>query len=324
MGVHMRGVLLSLVAALDVLGAPFTFLAARWLWLLRRIGVQRLPVSRRVLFGAGVFPIRDHYYEPLFHPRHLRLPLDQPRALPGLDLDVPGQLILLETLRYGDELLEFPLVPHAAGEFGYLNRSFGPGDAEILYAMLRHFRPRRMIEIGSGNSTLLAAAALRRNRAESPGEACEHVCVEPYEMPWLERAGVKVLRQRVEDVGLDMFRALDRNDVLFIDSSHVIRPQGDVLTEFLTILPSLRPGVIVHVHDIYTPRDYPDRRLRDEVRFWNEQSLLEAFLSGNHEFHVLLALNHLWHDHRDALDAACPVLAKLPGHEPASFWMMRG
>ena len=320
----MRGLLLSLVAVLDALGAPLTFLAAHWLRLLRRIGVQRLPVSKRVLFGAGVFPVRDHYYEPLFHPRHLRLPLDWPRVLPGLDLEVPRQLALLETFRYGDELLAFPLEPRAAGEFGFLNRSFGPGDAEILYAVLRHFRPRRMIEIGSGNSTLMAAAALRRNGVESPEHACEHVCVEPYEMPWLERAGVKVLRRRVEDVGLDMFRALEADDVLFIDSSHVIRPQSDVLTEFLAILPSLRPGVIVHVHDIYTPRDYPDRRLRAEVRFWNEQYLLEAFLSGNRDFRLLLTLNHLWHDHRDRLAAACPVLAKLPEHEPAAFWMMRG
>lgn len=319
----MRGVLTFAVRVADLLGAPITFLAAHWVRLLRRIGLRWLPVSRAVFNAVGVMPIRDHYYEPLFHPRHLRAPLDQPRRLPGIDLDVPRQLALLESLRYQEELLAFPVHPPAPGEFGYLNRSFGPGDAEILYAMIRHLKPRRIVEIGSGNSTLIAAAAVRRNLVDAPGTTCEHVCVEPYEMPWLERTGVQVLRRRVEEVGLERFRALEADDLLFIDSSHVIRPQSDVLTEFLEILPSLRPGVVVHVHDIYTPRDYPDERLRHEVRFWNEQYLLEAMLSGNRDFRVLLALHHLWSEHRDRLVACCPMLGRLPGNVPASFWMVR-
>lgn len=319
----VRRLLEGLVRILELVAAPVTLLAGLWMKLLRRTGVQRLPVSKAVLQSVGVFPLRDHYYEPLFVPRHLRAPLDRPRALPGLDLDLEGQLALLESFHYNDELSDFPLQPRDPLEFGYLNRSFGPGDAEILYSMIRHFRPRRLIEIGSGNSTLMIANAIRRNRADAPGYACEHVCIEPYEMPWLERLGVRVMRRRVEDLGLDLFRALEANDVLFIDSSHVIRPQGDVLCEFLEILPVLSPGVLVQVHDIYTPRDYPPRRLLQEVRFWNEQYLLEAFLSGNRQFRVLAALNFLWRDHRDRLLACCPVLAKLPDQEPGSFWMAR-
>jgi predicted O-methyltransferase YrrM len=319
----MRRLLLWLVRVADVLGAPVTFLAALWMKVIRGAGIQRLPVSRQILFRVGVFPIRDHYYEPSFHPRNLRQPLDRPRSLPGLDLNVTEQLALLEAFHYNDELLEFPLHPRSSREFSYLNRSFGPGDAEILYSIIRHFKPQRIVEIGSGNSTLMAANAIRRNRSEVPGHACEHVCIEPYEMPWLERIGVKVIRRRVEDLGLDLFGALQANDVLFIDSSHVIRPQGDVLTEYLEILPTLKPGVLVHVHDIFTPRDYPAQRLRAEVRFWNEQYLLEAFLCRNRDFRVLSALNHLWHDHPDRLLAKCPVLAQLPDQDPGSFWMLR-
>ena len=319
----MKGLLTALVRVVDVLAAPFTWLAATWMKAVRRIGVQRLPVSKQILFAVGVFPVRDHYYEPVFHPRHLRASLKVPRDLPGLDLDLAGQLALLERFHYQEELLTFPMRARDPLEFGYLNRSFGAGDAEYLYSAIRHFRPRRIVEIGSGNSTLMAASAVRRNAGEAQGGACEHTCIEPYEMAWLERLGVRVLRQRVEEVGLEVFRALDENDLLFIDSSHVVRPQGDVLFEFLEILPILKPGVLIHVHDIYTPRDYPSRRLRDEVRFWNEQYLLEAMLSGSRGFRVIGALNFLKHDHPDRLMAKCPILAQMPDEEPGSFWMVK-
>ena len=99
-------------------------------------------------------------------------------------------------------------------------------------------------------------------------------------MGWLnDVSGIEVLRQRVEQMDKQLFLELEENDILFIDSSHMIRPQGDVLCEYLEILPTLRPGVLVHIHDIFTPRDYPDEWLIDEVKLWNEQYLLEAFLS---------------------------------------------
>lgn len=317
-----RRLLESLVRVMDVLGAPFTYVSGQWMLLLRSAGVQRLPVSRAVFAAVGVFPIRDHYYEPVFHPRHLRVPLDQPRRLPGIDLDVAGQQELLARFHWQDELRAFPQHTRDPRQFAWRNRSFGAGDGEILYSMIRHFRPRRIVEIGSGNSTLIARAAVLRNGTEDPIRTCEHVCIEPYEMPWLEQTGVRVLRERVEDSALERFLALEANDILFIDSSHMVRPQGDVLKEFLEILPVLAPGVLVHVHDIYTPRDYPAKRLRDEVRFWNEQYLLEALLSGSSRLRVLAALNFLHRDHPETLRACCPVLAAHPDADPASFWMV--
>ncbi len=157
-----------------------------------------------------------------------------------------------------------------------------------------------MVEVGSGNSTLIAAEAIRKNRAEDAAHACQHVCVEPYEMPWLEDRGVEVVRQRVESLDPSFFSLLEAGDILFIDSSHVIRPEGDVLYLVQSILPVLNKGVYVHVHDIFTPYHYPPRWLFEKVLFWNEQYVLESFLAMNSGFSVVAALYDL---HRSAFDA---------------------
>src|SRR5207253_2446442 len=166
-----------------------------------------------------------------------------------------GQIALLDSLRFTSELEDLTAPRTAELQFRLGNGSFESGDAEFLYQMIRLKKPRRFFEIGSGNSTLIARQAIRRNQQEDPHYDCKHLCIEPFEAPWLEAAGIPVLRQRVEEVELQLFSELAENDFLFIDSSHVIRPQGDVLTEYLQILPTLRTGVIVHVHDIFSPRD---------------------------------------------------------------------
>ena len=118
-----------------------------------------------------------------------------------------------------------------------------------------------------------------------------------------------------------LFQQLSENDILFIDSSHVIRPQGDVLYEFLELLPLLPPGVIVHIHDIFTPRDYPQDWVTGAVILWNEQYLLEAFLTQNPHWEIVGALNHLKHHHFGAFKAACPAIS--PEVEPGSFYIRR-
>lgn len=302
----------------DLLMAPAVYPAAALLKLVRTAGVERLPLCRRVLRQVGVFPVRNHYYEPLFDDRELREPLDRPRPLPGIEWEDEAQLELLERLRFADELES---LASREGELSFRvdNPNFAPGDAEFWYGLVRVKKPRRIFEIGSGNSTLLAIEAVRRNAEESPGYRCQHVCIEPYEMPWLERSGVTVVRRRVEEVERGFFAELEAGDILFIDSSHVIRPQGDVLFEYLELLPTLKPGVIVHVHDIFSPRDYPREWLIDAVRLWNEQYLLEAFLTGNRQWRILAALNHLRHGHFDRLKAAAPFLT--PECEPGSFYI---
>ena len=311
-----------LVRLLDVLGAPLLAVSLLVGRLYRSVGSQRTPVARWLYDRIGVMPVRDHYYEPLVAPRrHISRPLTEPRDLPGVDMRIDAQLELVARLRYADELTAIPRSPNdGLGPF-YDNGFFGPGDAEILHGLVRHLRPRMFVEVGSGHSTRFVRNALVLNRRDDPDSGCDHVCIEPYENPWLEQLGARVIRQRVEDVPIEVFTSLDRGDVLFIDSSHVARPQGDVTYLFQQVVPRLASGVVVHVHDVFTPRDYPDENVFLRRLMWTEQYLVEALLTHTSRLRVLLALNHLHHDHRDALAAACPVLARVPACEPGSFWL---
>lgn len=287
----------------------------------RRIGAARLPWSKGCLLRVGVFPIRDHYYEPMFDPRHLRHALEDERQLPGISWNEAEQVSLLEQMNFAAEIQGQWDRPCLPPQFYIHNGGFEAGDAEYWYSVIRHFKPVRIIEIGSGNSTLVARQAIARNQVENPAYRCDHVCVEPYEMPWLESTGVRVLRSRVESLELSFFDVLGENDILFIDSSHVIRPQGDVLTEILQILPRLAPGVVVHVHDIFSPRDYSSSAIIDEVSFWNEQYLLEAFLTHNRDWKVIGALNYLQHHHHALLKKCAPYMTA--DSEPGSFYIRR-
>jgi predicted O-methyltransferase YrrM len=317
----MRKLLKAILPFADLAAAPLVFPAALLLKAIRRAGVESMPWCRRVLGRVGVLPVRDHYHEPYFDARMQRRPLDQERALPGIDWNEEGQLELLKALGSGDELAGLDGAEIAGRRFSFGNGQFESGDAEIWYGLIRLKRPARVIEIGSGFSTLIALLALRRNTREDSRYRCRHVCVEPYQAPWLEGAGVTVVRKRVEELDKSMFAELGRGDILFIDSSHVIRPQGDVLFEYLELLPSLKPGVLVHVHDIFSPRDYPKEWVLDQARLWNEQYLLEAFLTGNRGWRVAAALNFLHHRHYERLRERCPYLT--PDREPGSLYLER-
>ena len=269
----------------------------------------------------GVFPIRDHYYEPQFDNRNPDPDFSHDRDLPGIDWNVKGQLRNLKNLTFAQELADTPRERPDSLEFYLNNGMFESGDAEYWYQMIRSLKPRRIYEAGCGNSTLMAIKAINRNRDQDPNYECEHICIEPYEVPWLEDTGVSVIRKKIEEVELSFFAQLEENDILFIDSSHMIRPQGDVLFEYLELLPSLNIGVMVHIHDIFSPRNYLREWLQDEVRLWNEQYLLEAFLSHNSSWQVIGALNFLHHNHHQELKSVAPFLS--PDREPGSFYIQK-
>lgn len=309
---------------LDIVFSPFTFLASLLLFFIRKMRIVNMPVSKWIFKKVGVFPITNHYYEPLFDDRQLKLPLDRDRFLPGINWNDQAQLNLLASFQFQEELAAIPYKKENEDfSFYYDNPSFRPGDAEYLYCVVRQFMPSRIIEIGSGYSTLMVQKAISANRLRNPEYHPEHICIEPYEMPWLEKAGVRVIRQLVENVQPEIFKSLGGNDILFIDSSHMVRPQGDVLFEFLEILPTLQKGVIIHVHDIYSPKDYPGKLLVDDVMFWNEQYILEAFLSCNPEFEIIGALNYLKSHYPGEMYTKLPVLGKMQDQVPGSFWMRK-
>jgi predicted O-methyltransferase YrrM len=316
-----RSFLRRLLPLVDALLVVPTALAAGLLLGVRRVGIRRLPATRQTLLRVGVFQLRQHYYDPQFDHRTPLRPFSAERPLPGIDWNGKEQLHQLEALTFAAELADLPRQPTGTLDFHLDNDAFVAGDAEYWYQLLRATKPRRIFEIGSGHSTRMAIRALARNRAEDPEYSCRHVCIEPYEMPWLEQAGVEVVRSKVETLDVAFFSELEAGDILFIDSSHIIRPQGDVLFEYLELLPTLRPGVIVHVHDIFSPRNYLESWLVEGVKFWNEQYLLEAFLTHNSDWKIIGALNWLHHNHSDALKEVAPHLT--PKGEPGSFYLRK-
>lgn len=212
----------------DILFLPFIYPAAYLLKKIRKTGIHRLPRCKNALLDSGVFPILNHYYEPQFDYRDSGKNFSEERTLNGIEWNIPEQIEMLENFRYSEELLKFPQERPETLAFYFKNDAFGPGDAEYWYQLIRFLKPKRIFEIGSGNSTLMAINAIHRNKSEDPGYRCKHVCIEPYEMPWLEKTSVTVIRKKVEEVDLSFFSELKHNDILFIDSSHIIRPHGDV------------------------------------------------------------------------------------------------
>jgi len=276
--------------------------------------------------GFHVTP--NHYYQPIPDTKKLKDDLwSEHSALVGIDLNQAKQLELLSLFvsKFRTEYEQFPKSKTAIPYEYYVNNgSFVNVDGEILYCMIRYFKPQRIYEIGSGFSTYLSAQAMRKN-VEEDRTQCELVAIEPYPNKVLE-AGFpslsRLIRKEVQDISLAEFEKLTANDILFIDSSHVLRIGNDVKYEYLDILPRLNKGVIVHVHDIFLPAEYPQEWVLRGRRFWTEQYLLQAFLAFNSSFEVLWAGSYIHLNHPEKLEAAFSSYNRsktLPG----SFWIRR-
>lgn len=300
-----------------------SFLLLPFLYILkfyRSSGVSQYPRITRTLKKVGLFPIIDHYYEPLFDLKYLTDSLEKDRNLPGINLDSQHQINFISSMKYQNEIISYGWDKKNKDQrmFYLGNGLFGPGDAEYLYQFIRMIKPKKIIEIGSGHSTKIVNCAVMKN-FKSEGINSEHICIEPYEQLWLERLnGVKVKRERIELLDIDWRTELNSGDFLFIDSSHVIRPQGDVLKIYLEILPLLMKGVFVHVHDIFTPKDYSFGHIGVDIRFWNEQYILEAVLGNRSRYQIISALNFLKSHHYDELKKVCPYLSNEAN--PGSFY----
>ncbi len=167
---------------------------------------------------------------------------------------------------------------------------FANTDAEVYYCMIRYLKPRKIIEVGAGRSTQICCAAVEKNSKDS-GFKVEIDIIDPYPnkklIDPLKKRLNHVFESKVQKVDRDLFLQLSENDILFIDSSHIVKSGGDVNYLFLEVLPQLRPGVVAHVHDIRIPYEVPKLFILDQSRFFTEQYLLQAFLIGNKEFQVL-------------------------------------
>ena len=258
-------------------------------------------------WGYHIRPI--HYYEPLPDFRSItREQINHRRVSQGIDFGISDQIALLaELTKYGSELAEI--------DFDFNNDFFAGFDAAVYYSLIRHLQPKRIFEIGGGYSTRIADKALARN-----GKGLL-TCIEPYPQGRLLAADLKVelIQKRVEAMDVEFFSVLEANDILFIDSSHTVKFGSDVFYEFLEVLPRLKAGVWIHVHDIFFPHDYPAEWLMDRRLALNEQYLLEAFLAFNKSFAPRLANNWLSLEHFDAVERVWPKVTV----GASSFWMQR-
>jgi hypothetical protein len=242
----------------------------------------------------------------------------------GVDMNIDGQQALLEDLANNYFREYFALNNDPFPRPGAYSRSGGYGgiDGAMLYSITRSLKPRRIIEIGSGNSTLLTILATAKNQEEG-APPCHITSIEPYPAPYLRdalAASGEVLAQKVETVPLDRFGELDTNDILFIDSSHTVRIGGDVVFEINEILPRLRKGVVVHIQDVSFPLDYPKNFVMDMHCFWAEQYLLQAFLAFNPKYKVLWCFSYLQAQRPEVLSRHFPDY-RLGSQHLGPFWM---
>jgi hypothetical protein len=282
-------------------------------------------LARRTLEPVGYQLTRRHFYSPIPIVEELPASLWQsPSELIGVDLRVTEALALLNgpLLPHLSELRP-PLNPTEPGRFWLHNNSYESVDAETLYAILRHLKPARVHELGSGASSHLIHLAGAANAAE--GSPLEHTVFDPFPYQASPMGPVRSATThpiRTEDIDPARFAELSAGDVLFVDTTHTVRTGGDVTHIFLEILPRLRPGVTIHVHDIFLPYEYPREWVVDQRRAWAEQYLLQAFLAFNRDFEVLMPNYALARAEPDALRRAIPSFDPQTVH-PGAFWIRR-
>jgi len=310
----------SFVAFLD--GFVFSFRKAR----IR--GAQRVAG----LFGYNIVKRADYYsvLPVLAEIESTRERWEKPSALTGVDIDLSVLEKNLGTLADAWEE-EFSRV---TGDYvGNTQRGFGPGypqfDARTLYYMLREHKPKRYLEVGSGLSTYYTSLAAQQNAAE--GSPLQITCIEPYPFDALRTIdGFELVEGFVQDVPLSRFEELEAGDVLFIDSSHALKIDSDVAFLFMEALPRVKPGVIVHIHDIHFPYNHPfpaDYWLFGErwPVYWQEVMVVQAFLAFNESFEVLLSTPMVRHHDEQFLVDRFPNYVPLSQdmNPPSSLWLKR-
>jgi len=279
--------------------------------------------------GIHITPV--HYFSPIPDTRELSKTIrTTPLYMRGVQFNIDKQFNIFNDMfpKYQSEYNTFPdeptNIPH---EFFSKNGTYLSYDAEILHCMIRHYKPSKIIEIGSGNTMYISANALLINDKEMKTNS-SLISIEPYPNEVLINGFpglTKLEKEKVENIDPEYFKQLKENDILFIDSSHVVKTGGDVNKIYLEILPLLNSGVIVHFHDIFLPSEYPQSWLFKTRYFWSEQYLLHAFLLYNNEFEIIWS-SHLMHLlYGDVLKDIFPKYPdeRYPDITPSSFWIRK-
>ena len=266
-----------------------------------------------------------HFYSPIPRLEDLRRDeariFDVSREIPGVDLDEGGQLKLLEKLSVHYPGMDFPEHRETRRRYWFENSAYSYGDAIFLHCMIRHLQPKRIIEVGSGHSSCMI---LDTNEMHF-GNGIRCTFIEPYPRLLLsllrpgDRERIEIVPQRVQDVSLDRFAELEAGDILFIDSTHVVKAGSDVNHLYFAVLPVLKPGVFIHIHDIFAGFQYP-RDWIFEGRQWTENYLLRAFLMFNPLFRIRLFNSFLSRFHEEWFKQKMPLCLRNDG---GSIWLER-
>ncbi len=276
-------------------------------------------------YVVSYFP--GHFYSPLLSQAEVASVADRVFAehdgnFPDIDLRYDFQLEFYKELsRY---YVFWPYQDEKRENLRYfsLNKCFQHADGYWLYAIMRHFKPKRIVEVGSGLTSCLMLDVNEHHFKNS----IKLTFVEPYPDRLLthvkpeERNNIQLVQNFVQDIDISHFTQLEAGDILFIDNSHVAKLGSDVLYMFHTIFPLLKPGVIIHLHDIFFPFEYPREWIEEKRWAWNECYFLRSFLQYNTHFEVLLFGNWLGQKHPDLLAKHTPMCLKDIG---GSFWMRK-
>lgn len=276
------------------------------------------PKKNKLLFPLG------HFYSPIADPSDLRdreeIIWRKNDELFGIDFNSDASLNLLEQIRPNTDTIDYPIEDEGNNRYFYKNDQFPLLDGEFLHLALCHFRPKTLIEVGSGFSSLITAEV----NCNFLDEQLNFYCVEPYPRQFLID-GVKgissLIQQKVENIELEFFDQLTNGDILFIDSSHVSKTGSDVNYLFFEVIPRLKPGVLVHIHDIFLPDEYPKVWMIDEGRNWNEQYLVRAFLQDNANWEITWAANYMATRYAEKVKAVFPRFPELGGG--GSLWIRK-
>jgi len=275
----------------------------------------------RIWEKVGVHMSPNHYYWPIPETKDiLSYDFKKKFSLDGIKISEADMLMWLKRIaKYREEYAKI----HTG--CGYTSH----GDGAILYGMVRELKPKRVLEVGSGSgwSTSVTCTALEKNKTQddSPGKI---IAIEPYPKPSFKELvnrhdDVTLIQSKVEAAEPQLFEKMESGDILFIDSSHVVRIGNDVHYLYLSVLPKVPVGTIIHIHDIKFPYDYPKEWVLKNRRFWTEQYLLHMFLAFNDSFEILFAGNYMYDKYPELMVDSLVGLS--PGGDgwPGCFWIRR-
>jgi len=276
------------------------------------------------LFNLQEFP-PGHYHSPIPSSKKIRADESRifktPRSIPAVDLNEAEQLRLLDTFKEYYRETPFKQQKTESMRYYFDNPYYSYSDAIFLYSMIRHAKPKKVIEMGSGYSSCVI---LDTNELYFKNDI-KCTFIEPFPDRFLslikrsDMETIELIKEEAQKVPIGMFQSLSENDILFIDSTHISKASSDVNYIFFDILPILHTGVYIHFHDIFYPFEYP----KDWIlggRSWNEAYIMRAFLQYNPSFKIVFCNTYLQHFFRDRFEKEYPLCLKNQG---GSIWLKK-